>query len=311
MTHVLTGVDLALETQTILYLIFDKEIYLGFCLLGSHFKIMLHNVWYDPLEETDLRKELDSLLTHEKVLEKLAARISECKIAGDVLAQVAAADINTPAKLAKALSSLKLDSERNDEEDIMNLLSHARLPSTFKTCKPENIAWAVREMTLNDEAPFDDQIPIYIPLKGWSDIGSKRYMVLASFGPRSFSFRNARGDEIRVPKIGEIDPMREVDASNKLVRDALIVNEKIISECLIDFKTMTEKGAVRMDYGERAAGSRNHIFRGDSLTKIWEALKAAANGDKLKRKRADDDEAGRVSKSLKYGEHDLSMITFE
>jgi hypothetical protein len=71
--------------------------------------------------------------------------------------------------------------------------------------------------------------------------------------------------------------MEQKDEKGKYVREELIVGEKVISEAVKDWESLRVTRSVRMDFAERARGSRNHIFRRtNGLNEIWTKLKDAA-----------------------------------
>jgi hypothetical protein len=276
--HVLCGLSLALNTQSHLYLLFEDGGYKGFCLLGKSFSVFIHGKWQDAIPAEELRAELDRIRTRKVILEDLAAALGRCEtISGDVL-MVEDGDINSPRKLAPYLSRVKEEHEENREviEEVRAHLGQLAINEPFLTFRPGNITWAVERLTTKSAEPIEDTKPLYIPLKGWSKLGTREYMVFASFGPRSFSFRNATGTEIRISKKAEADPFKERGEDGNLKFQKFIVGEKPIQQCISEWKVLEQKRSLKMDFVERAAGSRNHVFRGRDFEEFWGVLKEAA-----------------------------------
>jgi hypothetical protein len=278
LTHVLKGVQLALQTQTQLYLLFDNNLYLGFCLLGEEFSIFAHGKWWNPLEAKELRNELKALRTHDKSLEDLVSQLRKCTDHEGDLITVKKDQIDTCSGLADILARIKVDDNEDPVvEEVSEILARLNFPTTFKTFSISSLTWAIDQLTFQRDQPFPGDIPFHIPLRGWTGLETKTYKVLASFGTRGPSFRNARGTEVNIPKPGELDKMEQKDEKGKYVREELIVGEKVISEAVKDWESLRVTRSVRMDFAERARGSRNHIFRRtNGLNEIWTKLKDAA-----------------------------------
>jgi hypothetical protein len=68
MSHILAGVDISIQTQTKLHLIFDGQTYLGFCILGAKWAIQRGAMWHYPKTSSDLRDDLNSIVTHDTSL---------------------------------------------------------------------------------------------------------------------------------------------------------------------------------------------------------------------------------------------------
>jgi hypothetical protein len=311
LTHVLTGIDLALNTQTQLYLIFDDEVYLGFALLGEEFNVFCNGVWTAPLAAEELRDELQTLQTHDKTLDDLFARLRMCvDESGDVLT-FEEDEARTMSGLADILAKMKVREEQDDVREVSQILSRLSFPASFKTFRPANLIWAIESLTLQKDQPFPNDVPFYIPPIGWKGIGEKEYKVLASFGPRGPSFRNStRGVELNIAKHGEDDVFERRDEKGALVYDKFIVGEKVVIEAVKDWKEMVGKRSMRMEFVERQAGSRNHVFKGDNHRVIWDTLKAASQAGHFDRGDYRPDVAPKRSFAVAFGTGSLDDAEF-
>jgi hypothetical protein len=273
MAHVLKGVKLALETQTQLYLILDNGVYHGFCLLGVAFKVFAHASWVPAMSPEDLRAELSEIRTKAHLIAALCEKVKECKTyTGDSI-MVAEADLYNMQTLLEVLSSIDESDEDNKETvaEISKLLGGIVVTDSFLTFKPKNIVWALQHLA-NPVLPIDKDTPVYVPFQNWAKVGTRNYRILSAFGSRSFSFRNGTGKEIRVNTKSETSPFAEKDAEGKIVRDRLIIYEKAVSVCADDWAILVRRGHVKMEEGERAAGSRNHVLKDKDLTEVWDCL---------------------------------------
>jgi hypothetical protein len=275
LTHVLKGVELALQTQTQLFLLIEEETYHGFCLLGEFFSIFAHGIWHRPLSPEDLVTELKEIRSHSSSLSAVRDILGKCVDGGGNAILVEEDELRTSCDLADILSRVNIsDTAEDDLEKLKKEIRTLSFPSRYRTFKPEFIAESVRLLTVHHDQPFPRSLPIFISAD-WSKMGSKEYKVFASFGPRSFSFRNAVGTEILVPGAGEEDPMVRRNEAGKLIYPRLLVGEKSISACLVEWEALKTRGMIKMDMQERAQGSRNHVFVDKSKDVIWGALKEA------------------------------------
>jgi len=311
LSHVVTGVDLALNTQTQLFLIFDNEVYLGFALLGEEFSVFCNGVWTQPLDAIKLREELQTLQTHDKTLEDLISRLRLCvDDSGDSLA-FEDDHARTMSGLADILAKIKVRDDYDDVKDISQILARLSFPTSYKTFRPANLKWVVESLTLQKDQPFPDDVPFHIPLQGWKDIDKKEYKVLASFGPRGPSFRGSpRGVELNIAKFGEEDIFERRNENGGLVYDKLVVGEKVVREAVKDWKELVSKRSMRMEFAERQAGSRNHVFKAENLKTIWDALKAASQAGCFDRQDVVVDAAPKRSYVVAFGTGSLDDIEF-
>lgn len=273
--HILKGIDLALDCQAQLYLLFDKEEYLGFTLLGSEFGVFIHGKWYMARSSDDLRVDLREIATSEQALELLADKLSGLSIGMDGLDGITAADLGTSYDILQALGKVSIsDNEEGKivEKEIYSLVGKCNLSGSYQPITPDTVTDAIEALTVRRDEPFlKEDYPIYIPPSGWSDLVTKEFAIFASFGPRSFSFRNTKGDEFSVPdptsttcKWAEKEGKRELHGVNVYV--------KAVRECVKDWNTFVETGKFRSDFHERAGGVRGHRWFTDKKMQLWNCL---------------------------------------
>jgi hypothetical protein len=293
--HVLKGVELSLDAQAQLYLLFDEKLYLGFCLLGSEFRVWAHGGWRDARSKDDLRFDLAEVTTPTQSLKELLdlLKASASKIETAFVERLTVKDINSGSKLLRVLGELEEAEEFSVEDDqrIVSLIGRCNLPSQYRSITLSNIHWALDQLTNQKDAPFDDDEPIYIPPTGWSDFNDKVYRVLAAFGPRSFSLRNATGDEITL--LSQKDPaikkyrFIQIDEKEREMYP-FIVYSKTVKEAFKDWKTVVATGKVKMDFTERAGGVRGYKFFGKDKGTILKVLADAIDTGKLVNKQVEE-----------------------
>jgi len=286
--HVLKGIDLALDAQAQLYLLFDKKAYLGFCLLGDEFRVWAHGHWRDARSRDELREDLKEVTTSDQAIGELVVMLKGMSrsIETSAVEKIESADILAGGKLLGILGMLESADEVSDEQRsaIISLLGRCNLPSKYRAITAQNLKWAIEELTVRIDTPISDEESIYVPATGWEEANSKIYKVLASFGPRSFSMRNSIGEEIAL--LGKNDPniksykFIQVFEKDK-ERYPVIVYTKTIKEAVKDWKTIVSSGRVKMDFVERAGGIRGSKFWGLDKGAILSAFSDAIVAKKL------------------------------
>lgn len=307
MAHILKGISLALDTQTMLYLLFDNEKYLGFTLMGECFRVFFNGAWHLPSEAELLRTELATLSTHDQTLVQLVERLKLCVGKdGDAL-QIDDEDLPTTTSDVLDLLSL-VDVTNNggqDEKDLGAIIARLHFPLDFLSFRPANVAQSIRYLFGIDKLP--EGVNSFIPLKDWSLCGTREFKVFAMYGPRSFSFRNVKGDEIRIPQ--DLTESNAFDAKlpeGQYKYAKYIVGEKPVNTCILEWRTFVTSGKMRMDFAERAAASRNHVYPRSQFECIWKELLNAGVGGFLKVERDEKEVAAVGPSGSKFGEGKLA-----
>lgn len=278
MTHILLGVQLALECQAVLFLLIDAGKYMGFVILGTEFDIFLQGRWWAPYTREQLRGLLNQMRTHEQSLGDLAEVLKKCVLVDGDIPEIPTGGLRTCNQIADILAQLDLDADGHteDEAEIKGVLSRITFPSPPLTFKPTNIAQSIKYLT--GQAVFPEDSVFFIPLQDWSGLRSKEYRILAQYGPRSFSLRNTKGDELLIRKDAkDRNIFDEKDDKDKIRYQKYIVGEKVLNQCVNDWRSLVETRSMRMDFMERAAGSRNHTFTREIFRPVWEALTSAVD----------------------------------
>jgi hypothetical protein len=273
--HILFGLILALDAQAICYLIFDEGSYRGYCLLGEYFSVFAHGKWWEPEEAETLRTELSRIKSRKVLIEELIRSIGKAK---DESGDTIIVDVEGKSLVNIAGYLEKVDVVETDDEvlkEIQRGIADCSFPTNFLTFKPKHIAEAVKHLSDPASPGFASDIPFYVPLKGWSRIASREYQILASFGPRAPSFRNAKGTEIKIPRnVHGDDPL----GSGKDEKPLYVI-EKPVLEAVKDWGEVVRTGAIRFDFDERAGGNRTYKFLKNDKAIIWDEFKEAGVKD--------------------------------
>jgi len=281
MTHVLSGVRMALDSQSILYLIFNDSNYKGYCLLGEKFSVFCHGKWVEPMPAEKLRASLALVQTRKSSLDEIHTLLLQCVDTGGDTLIVEREKLESLSYLADCLAKVDISKEECPKDKLSEALAQCSFPSRFLTFKPVHIVNALISLTDPTSTPLYDKNPFYIPIKGWSGINTHEYKVLACFGAKSFSFRNAKGDEFRIPaKTTDKDPLAETGEKGE-VHKKILIGEKPVRDAISDWKQFLNKGSLRMDLVERAGDQRLHSFVGKAKDAIWDCLKGLASSGKI------------------------------
>jgi hypothetical protein len=265
--HVLKGIELSLDAQAQLYLLFDQKLYLGFCLLGDEFRVWAHGGWREARSRDELRADLKEITTADLAAKELLELLKGLStgIETAFVESLEVKDVVIGGKLLHALGKLEevVEIEPETRANIVSLIGRCNIPSKYRAITTSNLKWAIEELTVRLDAPISDEEAIYIPATDWSSADSKVYKVLASFGPRSFSLRNSIGEEVTLlstedTNIKSYKFLQMRDKTKEMF--PFVVYTKTIRECIKDWERVVESGKVKMDFVERAGGIRGSKF---------------------------------------------------
>jgi hypothetical protein len=277
-SHILMGIDLCLQSQTQVFLLFDNAIYLGFVLLGDEFSVFYRGVFHAPLKAKDLRTELQKMYTHDGALDELVAVFGKCTFKGDSK-MVMKDDIMTPEGLLDMLAELDVEDEDEPTTEvtlIRELLKRLNFRGSYRSFKPVDIEWAISMILLSPDERLGDQL-LFVPQKGWSGVGDRVFQILSAFGPHSFSFYDPAGDIVRVPKVDtDEDFFALKDDKGKQKNSRFVVYEKNLVTAERDWNRVVKEGVLRMKFRERAAGSRAQVYIAEQMDGVWGILKRVA-----------------------------------
>jgi len=280
-THIFAGIELALQCQARLFLLFDEGLYLGFTLLGSQFRVVVAGTWHVPLSEDELQAELKLIQSHSKNLEDLRGVLNLCKTESGDAMTLTEESCRSSLQVLEALSQLSLNPVTDKEriEEIRGILSRLQFRGSYRTLKPASIVEDLDLLLSTDTLPDDRRY--YIPLQDWAVLQNRNYRLFCSYGPYAFSFRNMKGDVIGVPAKDSDEDWFALKVGEKLSYPSFFVSVKVVSECVKDWEAVVTSGQLRMDFGERAGGSRNQVFQKQGLKLVWDKLKELAKEKKI------------------------------
>lgn len=277
MTHVVKMIHLALQTQTLLYLIVENTTYKGATLLGGGFEVIAKGAVESPISNTALLAELATLSSHPAVLQEIADMLSKTKLhvptaEGRTTEEIGPGAIDTPRKLVKEARFRKLGKiNRNKIESL------ARGTQYVQSFWPQDKEHIVKGLALSRAGVFEDGDPMYFydDFLDFADEDRRIKSMLALFGPRPFSFQNGQGTTYRIAHPTVVDSNLVENTQTKEIPMSVIVSmPKMFSKAVSDFKRTVEDKTIVVSTS-RKSNAKGFKFVGPAAREIYNAVKDA------------------------------------
>jgi hypothetical protein len=257
MTHILAGVDISLETQTKLHLLFDGATYLGFCILGAKWAIQRGGMWHLPKTSEELRTDLDSIVTHASSLREIIDKLADMSI-------TASMDYDG-CDLAEALANISWNSiEDEDERKDTQRWFEARVGRLDFGTRPTNFGADTLAEALKDIADESEPLENHVhfpPAAEYSILKQREAIVLARFGYLVPSFIIEKGgNSVRLSTL--LADREKGESARKMVSKVLIAM-KPLGRAVKDFQIFRNQKHIFQSSGERAANYRLHTLGGE------------------------------------------------
>lgn len=302
--HILYGIDLALGTQTQLYVLVDNGKYLGFNLLGGYFSIW-SNGWIEPMDEDALKAEMTKYQSHEASLIAFTKLLKDKAVKWVQGFKIPKVNIKRSQEVLAALGAIDQGETHADVlGNIEEALKGLTFPGLYRKMNADNLETAINELLDNQALPKGQSVYIPVARSAWKSLNSEYAAVICSFGARSFSLidRGGKASEVALDSSVFKKAIGPKDKADK-VKTTLPFFEKPFHECIADWSKVVQTGKAKVNFAERAIGSRGFLVRGDSMVEIIEIFETAkANGKtgkgapkvEGKKKKADDVVMGEV-----------------
>lgn len=300
LSHIVSGIELALTTQGRCFVIIEAKEYAGFALLGAKFVVFDTVKWRAPETEEDLRKDIVELDPHALAAVKLTQLFTSMAVSQKYTGPtVSESTFNEPKSLADVLAGIKLDKlEDNEERELDQLFRSLNYMGPGYLAKnPQIISDALTTLFSSTVIALDR--PTYIPSIR-APIATRPFVVLSRFGPEAPSLWNERGtlypcepveaavalDKKGKRKLGEMDTYANMP-------EQLLITPKPLSIAVKDMEKVINSGGVKMDLKERSKKYRNISVEAEAMRKlIWgilvEGLKDSRKKQKTEKKPAAD-----------------------
>lgn len=279
LSHVILGVELALQTQGRCFLIIESKKYLGFALLGSKFAIFDSSHWIAPVDAAALRADLHELDPHLQAVHKLVGSFVTMTESSQYTGPAVSEEtFNSPSSLIPVLKGIALDKIEDQLERELNqcFRSLNYMGSGYLQQNPQIVAEMLE--TFFSDAVVELDRPTYIPSIRTA-VDTREFVLLSRFGPDAPSLWNERGTlfkcEARETAETSEKGKRKMGALDTYANmpDKILVTPKPLEISVRDFGKMVAEGGVKMDLKERAGKYRNMSIEAEVMRKrIWKAL---------------------------------------
>jgi hypothetical protein len=265
MSHILAGVDMSIETQTKLHLLFDGRSYLGFCLLGAKWAVQRGQQWHYPKTSAELRADLNTIRTHESSLAEVVAKLEDLDIMNS---------IDDGCDLAEALAKIDWAKIGDEEEqrDAQRWFDERVGRLDFGT-RPVNFGIDTIMATLMDiihiTEPLDNHVH-FPPARDYHLFLKREAICLSRFGYLVPSFEIEKG--IDAVRVSSLHADKEKGDKNRKAVTKILVAMKPLSKAVQDFKIFRNLKRVFQGSSERAASYRLHSMGGQVKDRFLKEL---------------------------------------
>jgi hypothetical protein len=281
--HVAAGIQLAIESESRLFLIKEGSVYLGFVLLGYGFKVTTSTQVIPCLSAEELATEIRHMESRSALTIKLRSKVVD--LAYDAgITENKIQEIPTEEAISKSVRPLRAWLLRNedtigDEEakrEVIDLMRKAYQTEPYWKVNKTNIAKAM--VLILDEHVIDSEVPFFVSEQVLSDT-SKIHEVMSAFGPTGFSFDQSGGTDYPIPREGEEDVASElvqVPAGKGRYRSekamsSIFVALKPMRSCVYDFTQVVAKRRI-VQRKERAGAQKNVALQGNDRDEVWNLM---------------------------------------
>jgi len=300
LAHILLGIDLALDTQTRVFLIIEKNQYSGFALLGARFAIFANTRWYAPDTEEEIEDAIRRMDPHESAVDDMTKKLKELTSLDKFTGSTDRSIFEEPWRLAEELAKLKFEDISGEETRELDrcIRSLNYMGSGYLASNPQVIADVLATLASSKDITLDR--PTYLPSVK-APFTNRNFKALSRFGPEAPSFWNDRGVEIPCrpteKSVAGIGGKRKIGAPDVFgnMPGKLLITPKPLLVAVRDMDSVVSKGRVKMDVGERAGRYRNVCVEAEESRKaIWTGLVSLCDVE-TKKPKTDQDAEDAVS----------------
>jgi len=267
--HILKGIELALSTQTRLFLLFENG-YKGFTLLGGRF-LVFSGKWIAPVSAEDLKKEMILLDTHGANLAYIAEQLSALKVGNGAPSPVSASALDSAAAVMAAIRIRDFSSIAKPD-DLDNALRGLVWPAPYTQINPDTFCSFLDSFFSSEELP-SASTSMFIPTFK-APVGSRLFQWLSTFGPDAPSLWNTRSATIISVIEDKARKGKDKEPAELTIPNEIIILPKPLLVAVQDWEKILATGAVSFNFKERAKEYRAHVVKSDGVRKkIWETLK--------------------------------------
>jgi hypothetical protein len=273
MSHVLIGVELAISSQSMLYVVVEDGEYLGFVLLGGGFRVYHQDKPYEPSTATIVQKEVSELSTHRANLRAIALILSSWTMKdakAPTPTPITDTDLDQPRKLVHEFN-IRNPATDNQLSNVTTLSAKLSYPQIYWMITRENIIKSTRLILQGGIIPTAE--PMFL-FDGFLETSKQDYRVksvLALFGARPWSIMTG-GTTFHFKPIGAPDNNLVMNQAGKFPLQFMCVVPKVFTQAVSDFVKLRDEKLFTVKAG-RMSGAQGTKFVGDVARSVYSELK--------------------------------------
>jgi len=241
-THMYFGIDLAIRSGTVLYVLIEMDQYNGFVLLGARYTLRKRNIVYRPGSAENVKKLLSECSSHGSILMKIVEGFDGINYG----------EISSMRRLSILVNVGSLTQERKDE--IVKLAPYLNFPQPV---------WSFNKSTVQRALELIADPTIVIPLDEpmhHSALFSRDrvYQVLSAFGYQA--------PILSIPGY----PVFELKKST--VPAPLVMRLATLSSAVQNLKQILDTGIIRNGIKSKSNTFNERELKGNDATTIWTSI---------------------------------------
>lgn len=276
LTHMIRCIELAIQTHTAACPMFDSVLYYEGCVLvGSNFSLSINQRIFNPLSAENLKADLDAMMTHEKVLKLILAK----------LPTVMGEENELPTYMSALRErTLKAAISEEDKDYVTEMAYQLRFPDK---------RWSINAGSISNFCKLlsgDDEIVSRTPL-GPQALFSNDIVVcaLSCFRTGQYpSFRHSAGTPISLesksiprPSVAKLQPGKKGKQSMSNAGWIMTIRRVEYDEALGDFRAVQSEKTIRSVSSSTARQLGLFIASGEKFLTLFSQLRQAVNAAPL------------------------------
>lgn len=299
-THLVEGIDLAIQCGSRLHVIVDNGSYEGFVILGDSFKIYQRGVVYEPMEPDAFLADCQIMSKHRAALGKIATILSQANtITGDVTVVDKDSLVSSRILFQRCFERVFDDAAKGLLKD---LIIDVHFDENFAPPTHDNL---ISFITASSELRIIQDGPLI--LDGWTLFSSDPILLNAArFGNRAPSIRDSLRGHTRViiPPSSARDSTLD-SVGGKVQYEKVPVNLVGYRTASSDFASFLKDSTVIFARGPTGGYPRaNQVFEGNNRDQIVAALRKAVDLE-LERKASLDKKKDKGKKRVVESDDDM------
>jgi len=238
-THIFLGIDVALRSQTMLFVLIEHQQYQGFVLCGARYTIAIGPKVYEPSDSALVRRLIESNSSHTSILGRIA----------QIFTDINPAQITSMRHLSKMVNVGT--TTRDMIQDVKPLLALLKFPQPFWTFNYEAVQKALLAILGPDE-DMDNDEPMHYSAVFSND---KVFQVLSAFGFQAPIF--------------SIPGTTPHPLARNIVPSPFVIRLSSLEDAVANFKHIVDTGVVRNGIRSKGKSFTEREFVHIESSTLW------------------------------------------